>query len=40
MTEIKCEICGTEYINSRYFPGYCDETVECAFDEGASLVTV
>lgn len=32
-----CSICGTEYISN---PGYCDESIDCAFDEGASLVTV
>lgn len=38
---VKCEICKDEYDNtSRYFSGYCDNTLECAFDEGEHLVQV
>jgi hypothetical protein len=33
----KCGICGEEYISN---PSYCDETLECAFDEGESLITL
>jgi len=33
----KCEICSEEYIGK---VSYCDETLECAFDEGEHLVQI
>ena len=33
----KCGICGEEYTAN---PSYCDETLECALDEGESLIAV
>ena len=33
----KCQICEEEYNTN---VGYCDETLECAFDEGEHLVKV
>jgi hypothetical protein len=33
-----CLICGTDYVGSGY--GYCDESLECAFDEGEHLVKI
>jgi len=35
--EFKCGICGEEYISN---PGYCDESLDCAMDEGKHLVAV
>ena len=32
-----CLICGADYIE---VPQYCDETLECAFDEGDHLVNI
>ena len=38
---VKCQICNEEYNNnSEWFAGYCDNTLECALDEGEHLVTV
>ena len=41
MTEIItthiCTLCDSEYMAN---PGYCDETLECAFDEGEHLVKI
>jgi len=34
---VKCGICGEEYTAK---VAYCDETLECAFDEGESLILV
>lgn len=31
----KCGLCGEEYISK---VSYCDETLECAFDEGEHLI--
>jgi hypothetical protein len=36
---LKCEICGTTYIDNGWF-NYCDETLDCAFDEGQSVIKV
>lgn len=36
---LKCEICGTEYIDNGWF-NYCDETLECAIDEAKSVIKV
>jgi hypothetical protein len=36
-SEWKCLLCGEEYISN---PSYCDESLECAMDEGESLVAV
>lgn len=33
-----CLVCGAEYEGNGY--GYCDESLECAFDEGEHLVAV
>jgi hypothetical protein len=33
-----CLLCGEEYTDNRY--GYCDETLECAFDSGEHLVKI
>jgi hypothetical protein len=35
--DIVCLICGNDYIGS---PSYCDNTLDCAFDEGEHLVKV
>jgi hypothetical protein len=36
---LKCEICGTTYIDNGWF-NYCDETLECAIDEAKSVIKV
>ena len=36
---LKCEICGTTYIDDGWF-NYCDETLECAIDEARSVVKI
>lgn len=36
--DVVCLICGSDYIDGGY--GYCDETLECAFDEGEHLVKI
>ena len=33
-----CLICGEEYVDNSY--GYCDETLECAFDSGEHLIKI
>lgn len=33
----KCGICGEEYTTK---PFYCDESIDCAFDEGRSIITL
>lgn len=36
-----CLLCGTEYVASVYgLPSYCDETIDCAFDDGENLVSI
>jgi hypothetical protein len=36
-----CLLCGTEYVASVYgLPSYCDETIDCAFDDGEHLVHI
>ena len=37
VTTFICSVCDTEYITN---PGYCDETLECAFDEGENIIAV
>ena len=32
-----CGLCGEEYIRE---VSYCDESIECAFDEGEHLISV
>ena len=34
---VKCGLCGEEYSAK---VSYCDETIECAFDDGEHLVSV
>jgi hypothetical protein len=34
-----CTICGEEYGNEPAW-GYCDETINCAFDDGESLIVL
>jgi hypothetical protein len=36
---IKCELCGTEYLDNGWF-NYCDETLECAIDNAQSVTKV
>ena len=36
-SEFKCLLCGEEYTAN---VGYCDESLECAMDDGEHLVSV
>lgn len=33
-----CLLCGEEYLDNAY--GYCDETLDCAFDDGEHLILI
>ena len=36
----KCEICEDVFEDYTWFPGYCDNTLDCAMDSGEHLVQV
>jgi hypothetical protein len=35
--DVVCLVCGADYITT---PSYCDESLDCAFDDGEHLVKI